>query len=65
MANEDRRENQFDTMLKEFHSAITEGREAETSARRCRVVIEMIEAILKSCETHEAIAISGRGAVRY
>ena len=63
--NEDRGVNQFHTMFKEFHAAITEGREPETSARRCRVVIEMIEAILRSCKTHEVVPIEGKGAIRY
>jgi len=63
--NEDTEVNQFDAMLGEFHAAITQKREAETSARRCRVVIEMIEAVLESCETHEVVPITGVGAVRY
>ena len=63
--NEDRDVNQFHTMFKEFHAAITEGREPETSARRCRVVIEMIEAILRSSKTHEVVPIEGKGAITY
>jgi len=63
--NEDLDVNQFHTMLREFHAAITEKREPETSALRCRVVIEMIEAILKSCETHKVVPIVGTGAVTY
>ena len=63
--NEDRAINQFDTMFREFHAAVTQGREPETSAARCRVVIEMIEAALRSCASHEPVAITGQGAVRY
>jgi len=63
--NEDRDVNQFHTMLREFHSAIGECREPETSARRCRVVIEMIEAVLKSCATHEVVPIEAQGAIKY
>ena len=63
--NEDQDVNQFHTMLREFHSAIAGNREPETSALRCRVTIEMIEAILKSCETHEVVPIEGLGATRY
>jgi len=63
--NDDTDVNQFHTMLGEFHAAIAERREPETSARRCRVVIEMIEAILKSCETHQVVPITGKGATRY
>jgi len=53
--------NQFHTMLAEFHAAIVEGREPETSAARCRVVIELIEAILESCRSHRPVAIGTRG----
>ena len=63
--NDDTNVNQFDTMLEEFHDAITQDREPETSAVRCRVVIEMIEAILRSCRTHEVVPIAGTGAVTY
>lgn len=63
--NDDTDVNQFDTMLREFYAAIAENREPETSARRCRVVIEMIEAILQSCQTHQVVPIVGTGAVKY
>jgi predicted dehydrogenase len=59
--NDDREVNQFHTMLAEFHGAIVEGREPETSAARCRVVIELIEAILESCRSHQPVAIRARG----
>ncbi len=63
--NDDTDVNQFHTMLREFHAAIAQRREPETSALRCRVVVEMIEAILKSCETHEVVPIAGKGAIEY
>ena len=63
--NDDIDVNQFDTMLREFHAAIAENREPETSALRCRVVIEMIEAILESCRTHQVVPIVGTGSVKY
>lgn len=61
--NQDVEVNQFHTMLKEFHAAITERREPETSALRCRVLIEMIEAIVKSCKSHEVVPVIGKGAM--
>jgi predicted dehydrogenase len=63
--NEDIDVNPFHTMLREFHTAIVQRREPETSALRCRVVVEMIEAILKSCRTHEVVPITGKGAIEY
>ena len=63
--NEDTGVNQFHTMFREFHASIIEGREPETSAARCRVIIETIQAILASCRTHQPVAITGKGAVRY
>ncbi len=63
--NDDTDVNQFHTMLAEFHAAIVEERPPETSALRCRVVIEMIEAILHSCRTHQVVSIVGTGAIKY
>jgi predicted dehydrogenase len=57
--NDDTDVNQFHTMIKEFHAAITEQRPPETSAFRCRVVIEMAEAILESCTTHQVVPVVG------
>ena len=53
----DPRSNQFDTMIREFCDAIRQGRQPETSAADCRIVIELIEAVLESCATHRPVAI--------
>ncbi len=62
--NNDTDVNQFHTMQTEFHDAIIEQRQPETCAVECRVVIEMGQAILESCMTHQVVPIGCNSAWR-